>query len=190
MPRRKRSKKWISWVVIAILLVIAGVVVYFVWDGYFRDKGDRKTSGSERENITQIEKDNEGDTVVDTEASGDVKKEEEPAYQNKPIQYEGESVNKDEVLGGVINYAQMNAGKLMIRTSIYQYLESGSCELVIMAGGSTVYTATVEIMSEATSSTCKGFDVPVAGLPAGDLDLVVYLSSGDKTGEISGGISI
>ena len=36
--RRKRNHKWISWLVFLVLLVIAGIVAYFVWDGYFREK--------------------------------------------------------------------------------------------------------------------------------------------------------
>ena len=42
--RRKRSKKWISWLIILALLIGAGVVCYLVWDSYFRDKTEPETS--------------------------------------------------------------------------------------------------------------------------------------------------
>ena len=38
--RRKRSKKWISWLFLIILAAAAGVVCYFVYENYFKDDAD------------------------------------------------------------------------------------------------------------------------------------------------------
>ena len=42
MPkRRRRNKKWTSRLIFLVLLIIAGIIVYLVWDGYFNDKEDK-----------------------------------------------------------------------------------------------------------------------------------------------------
>ena len=46
VKRRKRSKKWISWLIILVLLIGAGVVCYMVWNSYFRDKTEPETSAT------------------------------------------------------------------------------------------------------------------------------------------------
>ena len=44
MVRRRRSKKWISWLLILILAIAAAVMIYLVWDNYFRDKKDEENT--------------------------------------------------------------------------------------------------------------------------------------------------
>lgn len=186
MSRRKRNKNWIFKTIILVLLVVAGVVVYFVWDGYFRDKGGEEKG--DEDNSTQIvEADGE-------EKKDDLKKESEEDIEEyidkKPIQYDGGSPNEFEYLTGVVNYINADGDKVVIRTSIDQYLEDGTCELVLIQNEETVYQEAVDIINDATTSTCKGFDVPKSGLSVGEVQFIIYLNSGDKVGEISGGVEI
>lgn len=187
MPRRRISKKWVYTVVVLILLIVAGVVVYLVWDSYFRDKSDiNNNTGGESAQVAGDSELVNNDSVDNTNMTDDT----EEVPEKKAVQYEGESPNKLDNLTGVVSYASVSGDKLMIRTSIYQYLESGSCELVITQSGATVYNEVAEIMNDATTSTCKGFDIPVTSLPSGNLQFVIYLSSKERTGEISGETSI
>ena len=190
MPRRKRNKKWISTVIILILLVIAGVVVYFVWDGYFRDKSGDSTDNTSGNTTSQV--DDKKKTSEAEQQSEDIKTDSDTdsTYEKKAIQYDGDSPNILDNLTGSINYARVNGDNFSIRVSIDQYLETGSCELVLVQGGGAVHQETVEIMGDATTSTCKGFDVPVTKLSSGEVQFTVYLLSGDKVGEISGGVEI
>ena len=140
MPRRKRSKKWISWVVIAILLVIAGVVVYFVWDGYFRDKGD-KTAGGDTSDKSSIVDDNTNKSESATDAaeeSLDMGVTDDDVLVNPTNEYEN--------LTGVITYAGVSGSEFLVRTSIDQYLTDGACELTILQGGEVVYMASAAIL--------------------------------------------
>ena len=188
MPRRKRNKKWISTVIILILLVIAGVVVYFVWDGYFRDKiGDNAgKTGSDSSQISDKKESGkeEQDENVKTDSETD------PAYEKKAVQYDGDSPNELDSLTGSVSYASVNAGRLSIRVSVDQYLEEGTCKLVLVQGGEEVYQETAEIMGDATTSTCRGFDVPTTSLSSGEVQFTVYLLSGNRAGEVSGGVEI
>lgn len=187
MPRRKRNKKWISTVIILILLVIAGVVVYFVWDGYFRDKSGVDAGGDTTSEVSD-KKDSSSEDSKDENVKTD--SEVDPAHEQKAIQYDGGSPNELDVLTGSISYASVSGNKLLIRVSIDQYLEEGTCELALVQGGETVYQETAEIMGDATTSTCKGFDVPMTSLVSGEVQFTVYFLSGDKVGEVSGGVEI
>ena len=184
MPRRKRSKKWISWVVIAILLVIAGVVVYFVWDGYFRDKGD-KTAGEDTSDKSSIVDDNtnKSESATDTaEESLDMGVTDDDVLVNPTNEYEN--------LTGVITYAGVSGLEFLVRTSIDQYLTDGTCELTILQGGEVVYAASAAILPDVSTSVCDGFNVAVGDLPDGELDIVIEMSSGDKTGVLKRGATL
>lgn len=178
--KRKRSKKWISWLIILILLIAAGVVVYLVWDNYFNEK---KSIGEQAE-TNQVEKKQEEKRGVNDGVSDD------DDDEKKVKQYEGEDPNKKAELTGVVTYAGVNGDKLTIRVNIDQYVGEGTCGLSLKRGGGDIYNAEARIVDSATTATCEGFDVPLSGLGSGDLAIVIYISSGDKTGEIKGEVRI
>ena len=173
--KRKNSKKWIFWVLMVVLFVAAAVVCYLVWSNYFRDKKEDKPT----EEQSLVEKYEEKKVE---------EKEEETAEKEKVVQYEGEDPNTQEELTGVVTYAGVNGNNLMIRVNIDQYLESGSCELSLMQNG-VAYSDVANIVGSAATATCEGFNVPVSGL-GGDYEIVIKISSGDKTGTINGKVKI
>lgn len=181
--RRKRNRKWLWGLVFVVLLAVAGVIIYLVWDGYFREDEPVRESG---EGVASV--------VVEVDDDEMKKKPDEEVARNEdiegPVQYEGGDPNLEEGLTGVVTYAGVTDGKLMVRVNIDQYLDSGSCELVLMNGGVTVYNMMVEIVGSASTASCAGFDVPTNGLPSGKLQIVVYLSANGKTGEIKGETNI
>ena len=183
--RRRRSKKWVSWVIIALLLIAAVVVCYFVWDAYFRDKKkDEPTTTPQSQVVTP--------DIPNTPE--EEKKEEQPTTdeeeKDKKPQYDGEDPNKASGITGVMTYAGVNGSNLMIRVNIDQYLNGGTCSLGLRKDGGNVYSAEAPVIDSASTSTCEGFNVPVSGLPQGKLNIVIYITSGDKTGEITGEVTL
>ena len=179
--RRKRSKKWVSRLIILILLVVAGIIVYLVWDGYFNnEKEDTPTPSQVSTQATEEEQ----EVVVEDE--------EEPAEseEKKVKQYEGEDPNKSEELSGVVTYAGVVDGKIMIRANIDQYLEGGTCKLSLSKNGQVAYEETVSITDSASTSTCKGFDITATKLSSGDYNIVIKIESNSKTGTIRGVVSV
>lgn len=172
--RKKSSKKWIFWVLMVGLFVVAAAVCYLVWNSYFRDKNEDKPVEVEQSLVEESEK-NE-DSLEETV---------EVVEKKKVIQYEGEDPNEKEELTGVITYAGVNGDNLMIRVNIDQYLDSGVCELSLVQGG-VVYSDTANIVGSATTATCEGFNVPVSRLGGGNYGIVIKISSGDKAGTING----
>lgn len=177
--KHKKNKKWISWLIILILFVVAAVVAYLVWDAYFKDKkddGDKGQTGGQTEVIV------EKDERVEPEDG-----EEKP----KIVQYDGEDPNSLEELSGVVTYAGVSGGNLMVRVNIDQYLEYGECELVLRQGGMEIYSDVAGIVNSAATATCEGFDVPMNSLEIeGAVGIEVNLSAEGKSGVIRGEVSL
>jgi len=52
-----------------------------------------------------------------------------------------------------------------------------------------VYTQTVSIISNPSSGSCEGFDIPLSGIPSGDLNIKIEVNANQKTGLIEGRIT-
>lgn len=161
-----------------MLIVIAGVICFLVWEGYFKDKenfGEDKT----KQATIYVEEEK-------TEEKSESKKEVESVKKEEIIQYEGENPNDEEMITGAVTYAGVTGDNLVIRVNIDQYLASGSCELVLVRSGENIYNETVKVIDAVSTATCQGFNVPVSRLGEGELDVVVYVNDGERTGEIRG----
>ena len=178
--KRKRNKKWMYWLAMLVLLVVAGVIVYLVWDNYFNDKKDDK--GREEE-VGQIES-------VSAQEEEIKKSDPESSEKPKAIQYDGEDPNTKEELSGAITYTGVSGDKLMIRVNIAQYLEDGECTLSLIRSGSTIYSNSAGIVANASTATCEGFDVLVDGIGGGTMEILINLNAGGKNGTIRGEVNV
>lgn len=178
--RTRKSRKWISRLFFLLLIVAACVLCYFVWDAYFRDKSPKGDDLKQQ------------DSSVETKT--DDKKEEDKTEQKdekeKVPQYDGDDPNTAPGLTGAITYAGVSNGYLRIRVNIDQYLASGSCNVILTRGSTQVYSDYANIVSSASTSTCEGFDIPVASLGSGSTQIKVTFSSGDRSGAVTGETSI
>lgn len=182
-PRRKRQKRWLKWLAFLLLVGLAALVVYLVWESYFKETPK-----------TVEEKKTEETVVVDTEIPIEEKQKEvesqEVTEKKEVVQYEGENPNELSELTGVVTYAGVSGDKLLIRVNIDQYLTSGSCELALLDAGVSIYSDTAEIVDAATTATCAGFNVPLSEVGGRDLEIVVYLAADGKAGEIRGEVKL
>lgn len=186
MTRRKRKKTWIKWLIGIILVVAAALVVYFVWNEYFREKpAPNDKSSSHEESSKKEEKSKEEESKNNEEGSSGV----EPEKEKVP-QYDGEDPNNSTELTGVLTHAEVSNGSLVIRVNIDQYLERGSCILALRRGGANIYSDNANIISAASTSTCEGFNIPVSSLGEGKTNIIIYISSGEKHGEITGEVEL
>ena len=105
-------------------------------------------------------------------------------------QYDGEDPNVAEQLSGAITHAGVENDRLIIRLNIDQYLEGGECGLVIKQNGAIIHEEVTGIVSNVTTATCEGFDLPVGLVGNGHFDIVVSISANDKNGIITGEVDI
>lgn len=183
MPGRRRNFRWVWGLVFLLLIGGAIVMTVLTRNDIFGEKPSEATSGQNVTNKTQQgenKKDEKKDAPEETEMP---KKEEIP-------QYDGEDPNIAESLSGVISYTRVNNGNLMIRVNIDQYLAGGECALSLTRNGTTIYNAVVGIESSVATSTCSGFNIPVAELGSGKLEIKIGLKADGKSGTIEGEANI
>ena len=191
--RRKRSKKWISWLFLIILAVAAGVVCYFVYENYFKDSGSDSKDGS---GVVDGGKgggvDGSGVEGPEKADGADSEKTSAEPEKKKVEQYDGGDPNEAEGITGAITYAGMSGGVLRVRVNIDQYLTEGKCILHLVKDDYEIYNETVDVIDSAATATCQGFDVAVSSLngKAGKIGIQINVVSGEKKGKITGEVNI
>ena len=150
--------------VFLLILLVAGVVVYLVWDNYFND--NKKYDSSEPEIVEQAEQ-------IDNKEREEKRDEEED--EKKVKQYEGEDPNEANELSGAVTFAGVVSDKVMIRANIDQYLGDGSCQLDLIDGNDVVYEEIARITSTASTATCEGFDIPLSEVGGGSYKIIIRI---------------
>ena len=183
--KRKNNRKWL-WIGGGVaLLVIVAVVIGVVVAQNNGAKNDNSSAGDENSEVKQLDSKTESDSKKDD--SGDEKDFAEAEVEKKKVtQYEGEDPNKSEELTGVVTYTGVTDGVLMVRMSIDQYLTEGTCELILTRNGAIIYSDKADIVGDVSTAMCKGFDVPVADLGGGSVEVTINLSAGGRVGTIRG----
>jgi hypothetical protein len=177
--RRKRNKKPFYTVFMLVLLIVAGIIGFLVWKSFNEEDKPKETS--------------EVEVLPDNNVKEEEKKEEtveKPVEKEKVVQYDGDDPNEASEITGVITYAGVSGSNLMIRVNIDQYLSGGTCKLILTRGGNSIYTASAGVIDAASTSTCEGFNVPVSTIGSGAVNIVINITSGEKTGEIRGEATI
>lgn len=174
--RTRKSRKWISRLFFLLLIVAACVLCYFVWDAYFRDKSPKGDDPKPNESSAETKTDDKKEEEDKTEQTDE---------KEKVPQYDGDDPNTVPGLTGAITYTGVSNGYLRIRVNIDQYLASGSCNVVLMRGGTQIFSDYANIVSSASTATCEGFDIPMTNLGSGNTQVKITFSSGDRSGSAS-----
>ncbi|MBR3414819.1 hypothetical protein IKG73_02265 [Candidatus Saccharibacteria bacterium] len=191
-----RRKNYRPAIFAVVLLLIAGAVA-FIFALNHNKKPDNNSDNTTTAETSKEEKSEEKPKATETTKEPESAKEaEEPEkapeeiVQNKaPVKQEGEDPNTLSELTGVINYAAVNDGTLMIRVSIDQYLDSGTC-LLEMTSASDSFSLSDNIMPSASTSSCS-YDIATSLLNSGDnYDIKITLNSENKQGIIKGEVKI
>ena len=184
MATRRNNQKWLWWGTgILIVVAIAAIGVLIVKKNIDSSDGDGSDVSGQIQNQDKKDEKNVG-TKTEEESNKKIEKKEEVK------QYEGESPNASETLTGVISYAGVSGENLMVRVNIDQYLAGGNCKLTLIKDGAVIYNSVVGIESSVSTSTCEGFNVPVAEIGGGDFRIEVTLESDGKYGKMVGEVKI
>ncbi len=182
MTRRKRKNivNYVAVIIVAGLLVGVSCVIWMNFSGKEKiDSSDDKTVIEEVEVKTKAEVEKEQEEIKQDEI-----------VKEKVKQYDGANPNESEKLTGVITYAGVNGGILMVRVNIDQYLANGKCRLELSRDSKVLYGEEVDIVDSAATATCKGFNVATDGLGNGKTNISVIVTTDGKTGTISGEVNL
>lgn len=80
-----------------------------------------------------------------------------------------------------ITSANKTASTLAIRTLVQKVTSTGTCSLVMNGPNGATYSATVGVQALASSSTCRGFDVPLSGLSSGAWSITINFKDDTDT---------
>lgn len=82
-----------------------------------------------------------------------------------------------------ITAANQNGATFQVRTLISAVVNDGTCTLTLQKAGYNTVTMTATTQALASTSTCKGFDIPTSQLAAGTWHLTVSYDNPTLTGK-------
>ena len=190
--KKSHKNKIIVWsLFFLVLIILADVIVYQI----LKDNKSRLKTPSLAESTQNIENKIEKTNIPESKTinSEDGTPEDAAAGRTPktPEKYEGQDVNQLEKLTGTITYSAKTADKYRIRVNIDQFLKlPGTCKLTVLSASKVVYTDSVSIISNPSSGSCEGFDIPLSKLPSGTYDFKIEVNANQKTGIIEGKATI
>src|SRR5574344_1225038 len=103
-------------------------------------------------------------------------------------QYDGNASSRMSI---VITKNEVVNGKYYLRVLINEVLEdSAKCKLEMSGPNGSSLSRSASVANNPGSSSCEGFDIPTSGITAGNWTFTVNVTSGEKTGSVSGKITI
>ena len=190
--KKARKNKIIVWsLFFLVLIILAGVIVYQILKDNNKsskvpvlpEKTEKIESKIENTSVTNSETIKTEDGTPEDAAAGRTPK--------TPEKYEGQDINKLEKLTGAITYSAKTTDKYRIRVNIDQFLKlPGTCMLSVISASKVVYTDYVNIVSNPSSGSCEGFDIPLTKLSPGEYNIKIEINANQKTGIIEGKVTI
>lgn len=190
--KKSHKNKIIVWsLFFLVLIILAGIIVYQILKENNKsskvpvlpEKTEKIESKIENTSVTNSETIKTEDGTPEDAAAGRTPK--------TPEKYEGQDVNKLEKLTGTITYSAKIADKYRIRVNIDQFLKlPGTCMLSVISAGKVMYTDYVNIVSNPSSGSCEGFDIPLTKLSPGEYNIKIEVNANQKTGIIEGKVTI
>ena len=189
---KKRSKK---------PLLIAAIIAVVLLGGYTAYAATQSTwpfmkteTKSHHDDTTKSNDDSDKSDASKNSSSNDSDNGDATTPPSKtPPQYDedpSKSTPKD-TLTGVINYKAVNDGSLVLRTTINQDVSSGTCALTLAnTATNKTFEQSVDIIQRPSASNCNGFTIPLSKLGNGTWNITIGLTSGNKSGTLSGEVTI
>lgn len=161
-------------IILLISLVLAtgvGAAMYALKVGPFTE-----TPPVQQESESSQKKDSSSDS-----SATDIKDQKiDDPTSNSIKNQEGDTSSSDNDNNGMqITSALVSGDTFRIRTLIPSITSAGTCSLTMSKSGSTSYNASAGVQPMASSSTCKGFDIPLASLSSGTWKISVIYTNGD-----------
>lgn len=119
--------------------------------------------------------------------AGDKRKEEMISKEDDATNPSGDDQSRDIL----VSYSALNQadGQLLVRALIGAVANDGTCTLTLIKGEMMV-TKTAGTQSGPSSSTCKGFNVPVSELSSGEWTAQLQVQVGTRQGKVSQKVTV
>jgi cytoskeletal protein RodZ len=173
-PRRQSTRT-------AIALVCAGIVVTFLgwlYVAYHYQQWPFSSASESTKSTNAV--DYSKPSSNQTKAGTQIK--EDSAEKAKAQDTSGSGSTAPQATTIDITAANKSNDTLMIRTLIQKVTNSGECVLSMTGPSGMSYSATSGVQAMASTSTCKGFNVPLSALAPGNWTINIEFNDGsDKS---------
>lgn len=169
--RTSSSKKPIIVVVCIVLAALCAVALFL----YLPRIADKKLSKTDNTTTTN---------VIDYSAPTDEQSNATTDQQQAP---DNSTMTAVDVRLTSINQV---SGTLQIRTLITPIIGNATCTLTLSKVGSSTITQTAPTQNLSSSSTCQGFDVPIASMSTGKWTISISVTNASSEGSTSGEVVI
>lgn len=153
-----------------LLLTVAAASYHYQTWPFQNKKADSYSIDEQIKAGTEIKKQSIDNTTSNNKAQSGSDVPIEPQVisgsDKKSVNFDITSVNQD-------------GENLVIRTLIQAIVSSGTCNLTMSNDQGGKYTSTAEVQPLPSSSTCKGFNVPINQLTQGEWNIVIEFSNNE-----------
>lgn len=178
IKKQQHTKKKVIIIICTVVAISAIAVAYFA---YRSPSAKPTTSPATQKPINYTAPTNDEKTAGDQ-----IKKQ----ALDSQKQASDSTSNTSSTVPLVITSTNQSSGMVYIRVIIQEVTSAGNCTLSMSNGTGGVYTATSQVQSMASSSTCEGFNVPISKLSPGSWDINIKYTNGTSSGTATGSISI
>lgn len=95
-----------------------------------------------------------------------------------------------DTLDVTITSANQNSGVLQVRSLVTPLIGVGTCALRLERSGYTSIVKTASTQNLSSSSTCQGFDIPIATLSSGAWAITLTVTSAGTSGKATSEVTI
>jgi cytoskeletal protein RodZ len=189
---RKNTKKYFLIAGIVVVLIVGGLATYvFAFKGTLFGWPHKTTSDDSSISYSKP-------TDEQIKAGTDIKQGSVDKGEEKPSSSSNTDHPTDQTPGQAgaktavsmtITAANQNGSVFQLRSLISTVTNSGTCTLTLTQG-SKVVTKTAGVQASASTSTCKGFDVPVSELGSGVWQANLHFENDNVTADASQKITV
>lgn len=187
---KSKKTKFIILTVVLLLLIALGIyLVYFKGNLFgWAPFSDNHTSGINYGAPTKGQLNAGEDIEKSTDKNSDSGKNPNDVGADHPNQPVQSGTTKASV-AVTLSSANQNDGVLQVRAMIGVLTNEGTCSLTLTKSGKTV-TRTAGVQPLSNSTTCKGFDIPVAELSSGQWNAKIDFENSTATGTTTSTVKV
>ena len=187
MTRKKqvRKRKTKQVIFFLVLIIVAGIVGFLVYDAYFKDNKKKEVETEKVEEKEETKEEVEEETREESrkkeviEENGEIKKEDGVRVidENDP--------NNSETVTGYISNSGVKGDYYKIMVVTEQALSEGECKLELENGDATI-TETAEVTAHPNSASCSFKIDNEKVLEGKHTAKITITTTGDRSGIITG----
>lgn len=168
--------------VILLIFIVAGGV--FAYNSLYNN-----TSGSSQEEVNYDKPTSDQIEAGKEAKQKTIESSESENTSNDPKLNNSSTNSNNKSLETYITAASVEGETLYLRNEISGIYSVGTCKLTLTKGSSTV-TRTAGVQPLPKSSTCRGFNIPVSSLSAGQWNIRLDVTIDDETASTDGVVDV